>query len=117
MMSLFGRWLFPKDHFELYFEWAKSELPRSLRDFVIAPQDAQGYTMGLQWALPARNNSTVRFQKPKYRTSNRTPSSPLIRFAISTPAVPPRRDSRSAASCSAPHSARAVKANGSRPTT
>ena len=54
MMSLFGRWILPADHLELYFEWAKSELPRSLRDLLIAPQDAQGYTLGAQWALPVR---------------------------------------------------------------
>ena len=63
MISLFGRWIFPKDHFELYFEWAKSQLPSSLRDLIIAPQDAQGYTLGLQWALPVRDGrSQVRFQ-------------------------------------------------------
>jgi hypothetical protein len=63
MMSLFGRWLFPKDHFELWFEWAKSELPRSLRDLVIAPQDAQGYTLGAQWALPVQDGrASVRIQ-------------------------------------------------------
>ncbi len=51
------------DHFELYFEWAKSELPRSLRDLIIAPQDAQGYTIGLQWAFPLHDGkSSVRFQ-------------------------------------------------------
>lgn len=63
MMSLFGRWIFPKDHFEFYFEWAKSALPRSLRDLVIAPQDAQGYTLGLQWAIPVRETkAAVRVQ-------------------------------------------------------
>jgi hypothetical protein len=63
MMSLFGRWLFPKDRFELYFEWARSELPRSLRDLVIAPQDAQGYTLGAQWALPVQGGrASVRIQ-------------------------------------------------------
>jgi hypothetical protein len=63
MISLFGRWIFPRDHFEFYFEWAKSQLPRSLRDLIIAPQNAQGYTLGLQWALPVQSgNSQVRFQ-------------------------------------------------------
>jgi hypothetical protein len=55
LMSLFGRWILPADHLELYFEWAKSELPRSLRDLLIAPQDAQAYTLGAQWALPVRD--------------------------------------------------------------
>lgn len=54
MTSLFARWIFPKDHFELYAEWAKSELPRSLREMLIAPHNAQGYTLGTQWAIPVR---------------------------------------------------------------
>jgi hypothetical protein len=63
MMSLFGRWILPADHLELYFEWAKSELPRSLRDLLIAPQDAQGYTLGGQWAIPVQNGrASVRVQ-------------------------------------------------------
>src|SRR3990172_1422300 len=63
LTSLFGRWIFPKDRFELWFEWAKSELPRSLRELIIAPQNAQGYTLGFQWALPARGSrATVRVQ-------------------------------------------------------
>jgi hypothetical protein len=52
LISLFGRWLFPDDRFELYAEWAKSDLPRSLREINIAPQNSQGYTLGTQWALP-----------------------------------------------------------------
>lgn len=63
MMSLFGRWILPNDHLELYFEWAKSALPRSLRDLIIAPQDAQGYTLGAQWVLPIRDTrNSVRVQ-------------------------------------------------------
>ena len=63
MMSLFGRWILPADHLELYFEWAKSELPRSLRDLLVAPQDAQGYTLGSQWVTPVRGGAAnVRVQ-------------------------------------------------------
>jgi hypothetical protein len=63
MMSLFGRWILPNDHLELYFEWAKSELPRSLRDLIIAPQDAQGYTLGGQWLEPVQDgHANVRVQ-------------------------------------------------------
>jgi hypothetical protein len=63
MMSLFGRWVLPADHLEVYFEWAKSQLPRSLRELIIAPQDAEGYTLGGQWALPIHaTNAQVRVQ-------------------------------------------------------
>jgi len=52
LISLFGRWVFPESHFEIYAEWARMELPHSLRDLLIAPQHTQGYTLGLQWARP-----------------------------------------------------------------
>ena len=50
--SLFGRWVFPDDGFEAYVEWARAELPVSLRNLLIAPNHTQGYTLGLQWARP-----------------------------------------------------------------
>ena len=50
--SLFGRWVFPDDGFEAYVEWARTELPVSLRNLLIAPNHTQGYTLGLQWARP-----------------------------------------------------------------
>ena len=53
LISLFGRWVFPESHFEVYAEWARMELPRSVRDLLLAPQHTQGYTLGLQWARPA----------------------------------------------------------------
>jgi hypothetical protein len=52
IFSLFGRWLFPESGFEAYGEWARHELPVSLRDLLTTPQHTQGYTVGLQWARP-----------------------------------------------------------------
>jgi len=61
--SLFGRWVFPDDGFEAYVEWARTELPVSLRNFLIAPNHTQGYTLGLQWARPTPwRDGKVRFQ-------------------------------------------------------
>lgn len=51
--SLFARVVFPRDGFELYTEWARTELPVNLRDFLIAPNHTQGYTLGFQWRRPA----------------------------------------------------------------
>jgi hypothetical protein len=63
LLSLFGRWVFPESHFEVYAEWARMELPRSLRDLLLAPQHTQGYTLGLQWARPAGGDDRFfRFQ-------------------------------------------------------
>jgi hypothetical protein len=54
IVSLFGRWIFPADGFEAYAEWARHELPVSLRDLLGAPNHTQGYTIGLQWARALR---------------------------------------------------------------
>jgi len=63
LISLFGRWVFPESHFEVYAEWARMELPRSVRDLLVAPQHTQGYTLGLQWARPAGGDDNFfRFQ-------------------------------------------------------
>ena len=53
IFSLFGRWVFPEDGFETYFEWARLEFPYSLRDALTAPNHSQGYTLGLQYVRPA----------------------------------------------------------------
>jgi hypothetical protein len=49
LFSLFARWVFPADGVELYGEWGRTQLRPSLRDFLLAPNHTQGYTLGLQW--------------------------------------------------------------------
>jgi hypothetical protein len=58
--SLFGRWVFPDDGVEVYGEWARTEMPRSLGDFLDYPNHSQGYTLGLQWARRMRAESALR---------------------------------------------------------
>lgn len=48
--SIFAQWIFPREGLEFYGEWARTELPASLRDLLLAPDHTQGYTMGFQWA-------------------------------------------------------------------
>jgi hypothetical protein len=48
LFSLFGRWSFPSSGVELWGEWARMELPRSLREWLVAPQHTQGWLLGLQ---------------------------------------------------------------------
>jgi len=62
VFSLFGRWAFPGAGFEVYAEWARTELPTSLRDLLTAPNHTQGYTLGLQWAEPVGSLGTARVQ-------------------------------------------------------
>ncbi|MDQ6718646.1 MAG: capsule assembly Wzi family protein [Gemmatimonadota bacterium] len=62
ILSLFGRWVFPPEGVEIYSEWARTELPRNLKDALIAPNHTQGYTLGLQWARPVRPLGLFRIQ-------------------------------------------------------
>ncbi len=63
VFSLSARWVFPDDGFEAYTEWARLELPYSLRDLLVAPNNSQGYTLGIQWARQAINeHGRVRLQ-------------------------------------------------------
>lgn len=50
--ALSGRWVFPASRFAAHFEWARTELPSSVRDFLTSPSHSQGYTLGLEWATP-----------------------------------------------------------------
>ena len=59
LYSLFGRWVFPKDGLEAWFEWARAEWPASLRDWLTAPAHTRGYTLGIQWARPVRAGAGV----------------------------------------------------------
>jgi hypothetical protein len=62
IFSLFARWVFPDDGFELYGEWARAVLPSSFRDFINQPNHTQAYTLGVQWARSVRLEDAVRVQ-------------------------------------------------------
>jgi Capsule assembly protein Wzi len=53
IISLFGRWVMPESGLETYAEWARTDFPKSLRDFLVYPNHTQGYTLGLQWSAAA----------------------------------------------------------------
>lgn len=60
--SLFARWVFPASGFEAYAEWARTALPRSLREALETPGGTQGYTLGLQWVSTPEAGRFVRLQ-------------------------------------------------------
>lgn len=62
ILSLFSRWVFPADGVEVYVEWARRLLAPNLRDFLIAPNHTQGYTLGAQWRAPQWRSGTFRVQ-------------------------------------------------------
>lgn len=62
ILSVFARWIFPKDGLEVYGEWARLELPSSPLNLLNEPNHSQGYTLGLQWAEEVRKSSLFRVQ-------------------------------------------------------
>jgi hypothetical protein len=62
IMSLFARWSSPATGLDVYGEWARQELPRSLRDLLLAPQNTQGYTVGVAEALHVRRSDVLRLE-------------------------------------------------------
>ena len=62
LISLFARWVLPSDGAELYAEWGRTQLPRSIHDFLIAPNHTQGYTLGFQWRTDAPGSGAIRLQ-------------------------------------------------------
>ena len=60
--SFFVRWRFPTSGLETYGEWARMNLPRSFREWLVAPQSGSGYTIGAQLARPRANGAALRTQ-------------------------------------------------------
>jgi hypothetical protein len=48
LMSVFGHWLLPEAGAEAWAEWGRAEQPRSFRDFLVAPNHSQAFTLGMQ---------------------------------------------------------------------
>ena len=48
LRSLFARWLMPKSHAELYFEYGRDDLSYNLRDFILEPDYARAYIIGFR---------------------------------------------------------------------
>lgn len=62
LISLFARWVFPDNGFELYGEWARYRLPMSISDLIEQPTHTQGYTLGMQWLRPMGDAFNVQLQ-------------------------------------------------------
>jgi nucleoid-associated protein YgaU len=60
--SLFGRWIFPDDGFEVYAEWSRLDRPTSLLDLLLDPGRTQGYVLGLQRAWTVGPEGVLRLQ-------------------------------------------------------
>ena len=52
--SLYARWLFPKAHAEVYFEYALNDNSYDFRDFIGSPEHSRAYLFGLSKLVPIR---------------------------------------------------------------
>jgi len=62
LFTLFGRWVFPEAGVEMYGEWGRTRLESNLRQFLVAPNHTQGYTVGMQWRSGDSTSGSVRIQ-------------------------------------------------------
>lgn len=62
IFSLFARWVFPQNGFEVYGEWARMLPPSGLRQLLVDPQYTRGYTVGMQVAGNVQRDALLRFQ-------------------------------------------------------
>jgi hypothetical protein len=72
LTGAFARWVFPASGLAAYGEWMLLAMPSSLRDFLVAPGNGQGYTIGFEWARPI-GRSTFGIQA-EATTLEQTPS-------------------------------------------
>jgi hypothetical protein len=55
-LSIFTRWLFPKSHAEMYFEYGWNDHKDNFRDFWIDPEHAASYLIGFKKLKPLSQN-------------------------------------------------------------
>ncbi len=48
LRSLFARWIMPKSHAEIYFEYGRDDLSYNLRDLILEPDYARAYIIGFR---------------------------------------------------------------------
>ncbi len=56
LASTFIRWLMPKDHAEVYFEYGREDHSYNLRDFLLEPDYARAYIFGFRKLFPLKTH-------------------------------------------------------------
>lgn len=54
--SLFMRWLWPKEHAEIYFEWGRNNTTADLRQTLLSPEVSRAYVFGLRKLITTNNS-------------------------------------------------------------
>ena len=52
LMSWFMRWVLPKEHAEIYFEYGREDHSYNLRDYILEPDYARAYIFGFRKLFP-----------------------------------------------------------------
>lgn len=52
LMSYFIRWVLPKEHAEIYFEYGRQHHPYNFRDFILEPDYSRAYIFGFRKIFP-----------------------------------------------------------------
>ncbi|MBC7744690.1 MAG: hypothetical protein H7096_06270 [Flavobacterium sp.] len=55
IVSFHSRWLFPKSHAEIYFEYGLNDHSYNLRDFIMSPEHSRAYTFGFGKMIPFKS--------------------------------------------------------------
>ena len=61
LSSIFGRWVLPESHAEVYFEYGRNNKAASLKDFILTPENARAYIIGTNVLVPVGHNTTNTF--------------------------------------------------------
>jgi hypothetical protein len=62
LFTVFARWVFPESGAEIYSEWGRTQVPKSIGAFLRSPNHTQGYTVGMQWRSNEFGPGSVRLQ-------------------------------------------------------
>ena len=54
LASVYARWLFPKAHAEVYFEYGSNDHSHNMRDFIMSPEHSRAYIFGFRKLVPLK---------------------------------------------------------------
>ncbi|MDB5121045.1 MAG: hypothetical protein JWN56_2263 [Sphingobacteriales bacterium] len=62
LSSIFGRWVLPESHAEIYFEYGRNNKATSLKDFILTPDHSRAYIIGTNVLVPFRQTANTFLQ-------------------------------------------------------
>lgn len=62
LSSIFGRWVFPESHAEIYFEYGRNNKAADLKDFILTPDHSRAYIIGTNILIPFKQSLNTYLQ-------------------------------------------------------